>query len=552
MASRFSIEAIFTAIDKMSAPIKNMTLQNKKFMKTIKTDFAKAQRSVMKFGENFKRNLGQGIKIGAGLAVAGIGLFIKEGLRLASDLVEVDNVVRQTFGEDGTKRINDWSKTALEAFGLSELQAKEFTGTMGAMIKASGISGDMLQEMSTNLVGLSGDVASFRNLKPEEAFQKFQSIVTGSTEPLRSLGINMTVANLSAFAMSKGINKSWKEMSQAEQVMLRYQFVMEKTADMQGDFKRTSAEFANQQRLLTVNFQQFAAKVVSKVLPVFNTLITSANKFIKSLDAEKIGNNLKRIFGILSKVITIFVKFFKIIKPFAPFIFGIIAAWLAYATAMKVAAIAQIAFNIAMTANPIGIVIVAIGILIGLIILIVKNWDLITAAIVKFTKATINWFKELLNKSLEFFDKFSGIGLLIAAPFVMILSIQKSLLQNWNNITDAFKSGGIKAGILAIGKAMLDGLLVPIQSFLELVSKIPGVGNLAKGGALKIGQLRENLLKETQDIGPTTPSERSSLIREERTEKSELTIRDQTGRADLQSNPNNRNMKLVLDSSGGF
>jgi hypothetical protein len=552
MASRFSIEAIFKAVDKMSAPIKKMTIQNKKFMKTIKTDFAKAQRSVMNFGRNFKRNLGQGIKIGAGLAVAGIGLFIKEGLKLASDLVEVDNVVKQTFGKEGTKRINDWAKTALDAFGLSELQAKEFTGTMGAMIKASGISGDVLGDMATNITGLAGDIASFRNLKPEEAFQKLQSIVTGTTMPLRSLGINMTVANLSAFAMSKGVKKSWKELSQAEQVMLRYQFVMEKTRDMQGDFSRTSAEFANQQRLLTVSFQQFAARVVSKVLPVFNELITAANKFLGSLDAEKIGNGLLKIFNLIKKIITIFIKFFKVLKPFAPFIFGIIAAWLAYATAMKVAAIAQIAFNLAMTANPIGLVIVAIGILIGLIIIIVKNWDLITAAIVKFTKAVINWFKELLKKSLEFFDKFSGIGLLIAAPFVLILSIQKSLLQNWNNITDAFKGGGIKAGILAIGKAILDGLLVPIQSFLELVSKIPGVGNFAKGGALKIAQLRENLFKESGANAPISASERSSLIREERTENSVLTIKDQTGRADLQSNPNNRNMSLQLQTSGGF
>jgi hypothetical protein len=54
----------------------------------------------------------------------------------------VQNVVDTTFGQ-GAEQINAWSKTALGAFGLSELQAKQFTGTMGAMLKSSGITGDM-------------------------------------------------------------------------------------------------------------------------------------------------------------------------------------------------------------------------------------------------------------------------------------------------------------------------------------------------------------------------------------------------------------------------
>ena len=75
-----------------------------------------------------------------------------------------------------------------------------------------GISGDKLVEMSKRVTELSGDMASFRDMEAEEVFQKMQSIVTGTTKPLRELGLNMTVANLSAFALTQGITKSWKSM----------------------------------------------------------------------------------------------------------------------------------------------------------------------------------------------------------------------------------------------------------------------------------------------------------------------------------------------------
>lgn len=194
--------------------------------------------------------------------------FAKGGLEVASDLQEVQNVVDVTFGEKGAAVVEDFAKKAAGSFGMSELSAKQFTGTMGAMLKSMNLDDDAVQDMSLALTGLAGDMASFYNLDAEEAFSKLRSGISGETEPLKQLGINMSVANLEAYALSQGINTAWKEMSAAEQATLRYQYIMQATADAQGDFARTSDSYANQQRILQLNMENLSASIGKKVLPV--------------------------------------------------------------------------------------------------------------------------------------------------------------------------------------------------------------------------------------------------------------------------------------------
>lgn len=192
--------------------------------------------------------------------------FVKDGISYASDLEEVQNVIDVTFG-DSADAINQYAKDAIQQYGLSELAAKKYAGSLGAMLKSSGVAGDELTKMSTSLVGLTGDMASFYNLDPEEAFSKLSSAIAGETEPLRSLGINMNVANLEAYALSKGIDKAWSSMTQAEQTTLRYQYIMENAADAQGDFARTSDSFANLSKTLSQQLQSVGGEIGSAFIP---------------------------------------------------------------------------------------------------------------------------------------------------------------------------------------------------------------------------------------------------------------------------------------------
>lgn len=208
--------------------------------------------------------------------------FGKESIKLASDIEEVQNVIDVTFG-NGAAQIEEFAKSAAEAFGLSELSAKQYAGTMGAMLKSSGLATGAAQEMSTTLAGLAGDLASFYNLDTDTAFEKIRSGISGETEPLKQLGINMSVANLEAYALSQGITKSYNAMSQAEQVLLRYNYLLSVTTDAQGDFARTSGSFANQIRILQLNFDQLRIAVGNALIPIAQAVLPGINAIISAL-----------------------------------------------------------------------------------------------------------------------------------------------------------------------------------------------------------------------------------------------------------------------------
>ena len=211
---------------------------------------------------------------------------------LASDLDEVQNVVDTTFGAANAKKIDSWAKDASNAYGLSELSAKQYTGTMGAMLKSMGMSQEATYDMSTSLVGLSGDLASFYNLDGEEAFEKIRAGISGETEPLKQLGINMSVANLEAFALSKGIDTAYQSMSQSEQATLRYQYLMSVTADAQGDFAKTSEGFANQTRIAGLQVKSLSAAFGQNFLPVANGALKSFTK-----EMPKITESMTAVFA---------------------------------------------------------------------------------------------------------------------------------------------------------------------------------------------------------------------------------------------------------------
>lgn len=221
----------------------------------------------------------------------------KEAISLASDLEEVQNVVDTTFGPTGASKIESWAKKAGTQFGLTETQAKKFTSTLGAMMKSAGMSGDEIVDMSTDLAGLAADMASFYNLDFDTAFQKIRSGISGETEPLKQLGINMSVANLNAFALEKGLKKTFDQMSQGEQTMLRYEYLMQATADAQGDFARTSDGFANATRSLETNMARLKTKVGELLIPAVNDIVGALNGLFGSSAEETVNN-----FSILDRI----------------------------------------------------------------------------------------------------------------------------------------------------------------------------------------------------------------------------------------------------------
>lgn len=244
---------------------------------------------------------GVGTKMTVGLTVPIVGLITKSAM-LASDLNESMNVVNETFGKSA-KNVANWAGSLNKDYGMVKLEAMNYVGSMGAMLKSSGLSSKASEDMSKSLVELTGDMSSFYNLGHDETWEKIRSGISGETEPLKSLGINMSVANLEAYALSQGINKSWKEMTQAEQVSLRYGYLMETTSTAQGDFSRTSGGFSNQLKILQGNLTNVGVSIGEIVLPYFNKGVKIVNSLTKRF--ENLSPGIKKIIVVVGLAVAI-------------------------------------------------------------------------------------------------------------------------------------------------------------------------------------------------------------------------------------------------------
>lgn len=234
-------------------------------------------------------NLGNLLKTAIGFkAIRGLANLGKSAIGFGSAITEIENIVDVSFGSMADEAYK-FASTAKEQFGLSELAAKQYSGTMMAMMKSSGVAQDAASKMSISLAGLAGDIASFYNIDTDTAFQKIRSGISGEIEPLRQLGINLSVANMEAYALSRGITTSYNAMSQAEKVALRYNYLMSVTGDVQGDFARTSGTWANQVRLLTLNFQSLSAVIgqglIAGILPAIQALNALMSKLMQAANA---------------------------------------------------------------------------------------------------------------------------------------------------------------------------------------------------------------------------------------------------------------------------
>ncbi|MFQ9662412.1 MAG: hypothetical protein ACLRXA_05750 [Clostridium sp.] len=254
-----------------------------------KNDFDKQMKGIQGLAKK------AGAALAAAFAVKKLIDFGAQCIELGSDLQEVQNVVDVTFPRM-SKQIDDFAKNAAVQFGLSETMAKKFTGTFGAMSKAFGFGEKQAYEMATALTGLAGDVASFYNISQDEAYTKLKSVFTGETETLKDLGIVMTQSALDSYALANGYGKVTAKMSEAEKVALRYQFVQDQLTLASGDFVRTADGWANQVRILKLQFDSFKATIgqglINVLTPVIKVINTIIGKLMSLANAFKAFTNL--------------------------------------------------------------------------------------------------------------------------------------------------------------------------------------------------------------------------------------------------------------------
>jgi hypothetical protein len=228
-----------------------------------------------KLGDILKASVVPGL-----IAAAGSVLVFTKGLmpaiQAASDLQENTSKIKVIFGDAG-KAVTDFAKTAAREIGQSQNQVLAAAGTFGTFGKAAGLAGDQLATFTTDFITLSADLASFNNTTPDEAINAIGAALRGEAEPLRRFGVLLNDATLKSAALELGIYSGSGALTAQQKILAAQKVIYEQTGDAQGDFERTSDGLANQQRILSAQFENVKTKIGELLLPVFSTLVKFLN-----------------------------------------------------------------------------------------------------------------------------------------------------------------------------------------------------------------------------------------------------------------------------------
>ena len=220
---------------------------------------------------------GAGLTAGVTLPLAMVG---KSALDMAMNAVESENLFEVSMGgmADSARA---WSEELSSSLGLNAYELRKTAGTFDVMLKSMGMGEQSAYDMATGLSTLSYDMASFYNLKPEEAFQKLQAGISGEIEPLKRLGILVNENTIKAYALKNGMIAEGEEMTEQQKIQARYGAIMEQTALAQGDLARTMDSPTNKLRLmgeqinkLKIAFGNLLIPVLQKAMEAVQPLIT--------------------------------------------------------------------------------------------------------------------------------------------------------------------------------------------------------------------------------------------------------------------------------------
>ena len=383
------------AVNKATAELDKMDralVDNNKSIALQDSNWTKMGKSLDSIGTKMKTigegmsSLGQKMAMGVTAPIVGAGI---AAAKLASDLAENMNKVDVAFGKNSGE-VKSWSDTTLKSFGISKGSALEMASLFGDMGTAMGQSTAEAAKMSTGLVGLAGDLASFKNIGIDQAQDALKGIFTGEGESLKSLGIIMQDSTLIAYAQATGQKKAYSEMSQAEKVALRYAFVMNATKNSQGDFARTSEGTANQTRIFGETMKELGANMGQYILPVVTPLIAKLSELAQSFG--KLDEGTKKTILVIAGIVAVVGPVLVVIGTLITSVGAIVGAF-----GKASLAISKAGGIIAVLTGPIAIAIAAVVGLIAIGVLLYKNWDTISAKARAFGAVAVEVFNGFKN-----------------------------------------------------------------------------------------------------------------------------------------------------------
>ncbi len=386
--------------------------------------------------------------------------------KYASDYEENLNKLDVAFGSN-SESVKEWANNARTEFGLSKVQATDAASAFGALGKGIGLTEKQSADMSTTLAGLSADLGSYFNVGVDESAKALEGIFTGESEALKKFGVVMTDTNLQQFAADQGL--VWKEMDQSQKTMLRYQYVLAKTKDAQGDFSRTSNGTANSTKIFQASIQDLATAIGTNLLPIITPIIQKITEWV---------NKFNELPPSTQKVITVVGLIVAAIGPVL-----VVLGTLASSIGSIIGLIGVAGPVIAGLAGPITLAIGVIAMLITIGVSLYKNWDTIKAKVIALkanliatwnniktsVSALVNGLKNsVVNTWQSLKDNVTG----------KVASLKASLSSAWSTI---------KSTASSVWNSIKTAITEPIQSAKDTITSI--IDKIKSKFPIKLGKV---------------------------------------------------------------
>ena len=234
------------------------------------------------------------------MALKSVATKLADAYNASNDFIEAQNLFDVTM-RNNADSAKEFAGSVERIMGINLAEWLGFQGRFKQLASGFGVVNEQADIMSKNLTQLSYDMASFFNITNQKAFEKLSSAMAGQVKGLREFGIDTSIASLEQYALAKGIDLSVRKMTQAQKAVLRYNYILEKSINIQGDLARTITTPANAMRVLNAQIEQLRraigniiSMVVTRFIPYIQAAVILMTDWANSL-AKEWGFELPKI-----------------------------------------------------------------------------------------------------------------------------------------------------------------------------------------------------------------------------------------------------------------
>lgn len=242
-------------------------------LKRLEQNTQSSTRKIQSSFAGLSRFIGPAIGVAT---VVATGKAIGAVTSLASHIEEMQAKSSVVFGRFAEGVRTELGKFADEA-NRSVFELEEMAASIQDTFVPMGFARGEAASLSIQLTKLATDVASFNNASDTETMAAFQSALVGNHETVRRFGVVITEATLQQELLRMGINKSAKEITNAEKVQARLNLLLAGTTDAQGDAIKTSGSFANEMKGLQGNLKALGIEIGQELLPTMTGLVKATS-----------------------------------------------------------------------------------------------------------------------------------------------------------------------------------------------------------------------------------------------------------------------------------